>query len=315
MPAAVSVIIPVHNRPELLQRAVLSVQRQRLPPAEIIVVDDCSTDRTPEVAAELGVRLLRHDRNRGAATARNTGVAAASGEWVALLDSDDEWLPNLLETLWEPRGGHVVVSGAALRCWEDAGRRHRYSGTLTKRPAVLDTPAPLVRENTLPNSTTLLHRASVLAVGGYNTSLRYAEDWDLLLRMLERGTALLVPEVVAIYHCHGSQKSRHSSGPAADHERILRSYADRPWYSGWVREERRGIVLWDQFSDGLIDRRWREALPAGARIPLHPARVSGVTRIWLRRSRIRRRSASIQRLGGHPYRHSPPRRDGQTLLP
>src|SRR5438552_16330121 len=91
----VSVVVPAHDRAHVIERALRSVAEQRdCAPAELIVVDDGSTDRTAEVAQAHGARVLRHDRNRGVSAARNTGARSASQPWVALLDRDDEWLPH-----------------------------------------------------------------------------------------------------------------------------------------------------------------------------------------------------------------------------
>lgn len=94
----ISVIIPAYNREAYLAEAVQSALDQTLPPGEIIVVDDGSTDRTGEIARSFGgiVRCIRQD-NQGVAYARNTGVAASCGEWIAFLDSDDLWVARKLE--------------------------------------------------------------------------------------------------------------------------------------------------------------------------------------------------------------------------
>jgi glycosyltransferase involved in cell wall biosynthesis len=97
--AAVSVVIPAWNRADRIEGAILSALEQEPKPLEIIVVDDGSTDGTDAgrlVALDARVRVIRHDANRGAAEARNTGVAAARGDWIAFLDSDDRWLPGKL---------------------------------------------------------------------------------------------------------------------------------------------------------------------------------------------------------------------------
>src|SRR5215472_10802511 len=95
--AAVSVVIPVFNEAGVVRRAIGSVLTQELAPLEIIVVDDGSTDATPSVLGTFGdrIRVLRQ-ANAGAAAARNTGAAAASGEYLAFLDADDEWHPAML---------------------------------------------------------------------------------------------------------------------------------------------------------------------------------------------------------------------------
>ena len=111
----VSVIIPAFNRADTLPRALHSILAQRpAVPTEIIVVDDHSEDESATVAATLGARVIRHDRNQGAAAARNTAVTAAGQPWLATLDSDDEWLPDHLATLWPLRAGHVLVAGAGV---------------------------------------------------------------------------------------------------------------------------------------------------------------------------------------------------------
>ena len=94
----ISVIIPAYNREVYLVETVQSALDQTLPPSEIIVVDDGSTDRTGEIARSFGgvVRCIRQE-NQGVAYARNTGVEAARGEWISFLDSDDLWAPGKLE--------------------------------------------------------------------------------------------------------------------------------------------------------------------------------------------------------------------------
>ena len=97
---SISVVIPASNAEATLARALESVLAQTRPPDEIIVVDDASTDCTVRLAksyADQGVSLLRVRERRGAAAARNLGIAAAKGRWIAFLDADDEWLPAKLE--------------------------------------------------------------------------------------------------------------------------------------------------------------------------------------------------------------------------
>src|SRR5919108_5973128 len=101
------------------RRALAGVFAQKPPPAEIVVVDDASTDGTAAVAEEMGARVVRHEENLGEGAARNSGIAAATQPWLALLDSDDEWLPHHLETLWRGRGDHLVVATSAMRCADD----------------------------------------------------------------------------------------------------------------------------------------------------------------------------------------------------
>lgn len=96
----VSVVIPTYNRAEFLPRAVESVLRQTVDDFELIVVDDASTDDTEAVVERFDdprVEYVRHGTNRGGSAARNTGIERSSGEYIAFLDSDDEWYPRKLE--------------------------------------------------------------------------------------------------------------------------------------------------------------------------------------------------------------------------
>ena len=94
-PLPVSVVIPAFNRPEMVARAVRSaLEQQPRRPAEVIVVDDASSDDTAAAASAAGARVIRHEVNQGEGAARNTAIRAARHDWVALLDSDDEFLPG-----------------------------------------------------------------------------------------------------------------------------------------------------------------------------------------------------------------------------
>ena len=100
MPPDISVVIPAYNRATTIARALNSVLAQTFQDLEVIVVDDGSTDHTSEVIQQIGdarVEIIRHTRNQGAAEARNTGMKAAGGKYIAWLDSDDEWLPDKLQ--------------------------------------------------------------------------------------------------------------------------------------------------------------------------------------------------------------------------
>src|SRR3972149_1034912 len=124
-PPLVSVVIPSYNRADMLRRAIRSVLAQTFTDFELIVVDDGSTDNTVNPVEEFSdsrVRFMRRSVNEGAARARNMGVELSCGEWIAFLDSDDEWLPrrlelqmNRLEQDVEPTVGYCLVQEGAHR--------------------------------------------------------------------------------------------------------------------------------------------------------------------------------------------------------
>jgi glycosyltransferase involved in cell wall biosynthesis len=245
----VSVVIPAWRCADHVESALRSVQAQTAEPLETIVVDDASGDGTADAARALGATVIEHDANQGAGRTRNDGVDAARGEWVALLDCDDGWLPRHLETLWAARDEHVLVSAAAVTFGD--GAAPRALGWACRRPLVLDTPAKAVLpEPMVRTSGVMFRRDDARAVGGFRDELRRAQDLDLWLRLLERGTGVCLPVVTSRYRVHPAQLSAdRATGWAAQRE-ILASYADRPWCTPAVRRKRDAAITWDE-------SRWR----------------------------------------------------------
>jgi GT2 family glycosyltransferase len=290
-PLPITVLIPAYNREQLLEAAIASVKAQTRPPAELLVVDDCSTDGTAAVAERLGATVLRHERNQGAAAARNSGLAAATQEWVALLDSDDAWLPWHLETVWEHRDSHVLVAGSSLQVG-DGGRPLAVSGPVVWRDRTLTAPAELVfPENFVPASGAMVRRATVNEVGGYDTGLRYSEDFDLWLRLLQKGTAVCLARVTVVYRLHEGQKSRHR-GDAGRAQRLI---AQRALGHGSRAplERRVGVRAWDDGREALRVGEPAAAVRAFTAIARHPQRIAGVLATWGRRRLIRRRARAL----------------------
>jgi glycosyltransferase involved in cell wall biosynthesis len=194
----ISVVIPAYNAGSLLGETLDSVLAQSTPAHEIIVVDDGSSDDTAEVVARYGdaVRYL-WQKNQGQAVARNTGIQAATGEWIALLDSDDLFLPERLrravETI-EADPGLVLVYSAFDYLYED-GSRSFYPSF----PAGDLWPALRYRSPILP-STTTIRRSALLEAGGFRKV--FIEDWDLWFRLVRRHTAAAfqdLPECLLLY--------------------------------------------------------------------------------------------------------------------
>ncbi len=216
----VSAIIPVFNRAETLIRALDSVAAQTRPPDEVIVVDDGSTDGVEEIIARHypGVRVIRQ-ANAGVSSARNRGIAAASGEWIALLDSDDEWRPEKLErqtqALAEKPGYHLchtneiwIRNGRRV----NEGRRHKKSGGNIFHKCL-----PLC---VISPSSVVIRRELLRELGGFDESLPVCEDYDLWLRICARHPVLFVAEALTVkYGGHEDQLSRRYSG--MDRFRIL----------------------------------------------------------------------------------------------
>jgi glycosyltransferase involved in cell wall biosynthesis len=284
-PLPITVVIPAYERATTLPRALGSIAAQRpARPAEVIVIDDASSDETSELARRLGATVIRHAVNGGTAAARNSGIAAASHEWIALLDSDDEWLPHHLATLWPLRAGHDFVAGSAVHM--NAGRP-RFDGPLSTAVRLLTRADELLfPECFVPVSATLLRRDAVLAAGGYDTSLPMAEDLDLLVRLVQRGSAVSVPAVIAIWHDGPDQMTRDRRAVRDAHLAVARRHSGSPS----VVRRCRAAALWDD-ARGLPTRRERRrARRALARDPRH---LPGLMRLLLHRRRVRLRTARL----------------------
>ena len=205
----ISVVIPTYNRAELLPRALASVNAQTLSPDEVIVVDDGSTDGSRELIATRHpeCRYLRQE-NRGVSAARNLGIREARGEWIALLDSDDTWLPTKLAAQMD---GVCRTSSARICHTEElwirngvrvnAMKKHRKRGGWIFRDCL-----PLCA---ISPSSALIHRELFETVGLFDESLPACEDYDMWLRICARYPVAFEhqPQVVK-YGGHEDQLSR-----------------------------------------------------------------------------------------------------------
>ena len=203
----ISVIIPAFNRAHTLPKALDSVLSQTLKPREIIVVDDGSTDETNAVLANYpGLCIISQD-NRGVSAARNMGIKKAGGEWLAFLDSDDEWLKEKLEKQWD-----AICIDDKLIChteeiWIRNGKRvnpmkkhQKFGGWIYERCLPLCVISP---------SSVMIHRSVFEDVGVFDESLEVCEDYDLWLRICAKYSVLFIDEPLIVkYGGHEDQLSR-----------------------------------------------------------------------------------------------------------
>ena len=310
----ITVVVPSFNRARLLERALNSVAAQRpRPPAEVIVVDDHSTDNSPQVAERFGVRLIRHEHNLGGnAAARETGLRAASHDWVALLDDDDEWLPHHLATLWPLTEGSVLVACACIERSEDS-TEHGFHGPLADRPEVLESPAPLLHpENLIPASAAMIHRETAMAVGGFRGTLNEprigndarldlpilgCEDLDLWCRLITHGRATLSPRVGVLYHTHNGQISGDWEGMHIAHLNVARSFAGEEWWSQGLVDRREGITAWDRYRRGRRRGSMQAEWTFARELLNRPRRALGVLDVLRHRWAVRRRTSRLASSG------------------
>lgn len=255
----VSVVIPAYERADVVGRAIDSALAQTMADLEVIVVDDGSSDGTRRVAAAYDderVRSLAHDTNRGVSAARNTGVGAARGDYVAFLDSDDEWLPGKLErqlAVLEERGegwvgAYCDVATAGL---STAGRlatvvSEKLFRSRAPREGGRELAEALLSMQVFmgPGSTLLVERAVLERAGEFDEGLSIYEDWDLVLRVLAVGKLAYVDGPLALTHFTGD-------APAEAYVANDRRYLERN--AALVADlERRGVPVRRVHRMGLV---------------------------------------------------------------
>ena len=228
-------------------------QRPALP-AEVIVVDDGSEDDSAAMAERLGATVIRHAGNRGLAAARNTGLRAATCEYVAFLDSDYEWLPNHLASLWSIRDGHALIGGATIHRGED---HFRYHGPPSRTPLVVRSADSIISLfNVFIVSACMMRREVAIELGGFR-AVWGVEDLDLWVRVLERHTAVCSPTVSVVYHVHAAQMSSATDRMLAGERKVVESHLERTGASGVLLRRWEARVAGDRGG-----RRSRRAGPA-----------------------------------------------------
>lgn len=257
--ADVTAVIPAFQRVDLVGRAVLSALHQfPVRAADVLVVDDGSTDGTGELAELLGARVVRQ-ANAGEGAARNAGLRHASTAGVAFLDSDDAWLPGHLATLAPHLPGRVLVGsvGRAVPSGKLVGYPGRHPLELAPRSVIWpDSPV-------LP-SAVLVDRAAALAVGGFS-DLRRGADLEFWIRLLETGPGLVVPEVTCTYLEHGGQVSADAARMRDGRDAVVRGFADADWFDDALLGDMAAVVSWDVWRQAPDRRSAVRALVRGLR--------------------------------------------------
>jgi glycosyltransferase involved in cell wall biosynthesis len=200
----VSVILPTHNRVGLLAGAVESVLAQTEQRFELIVVDDGSSDATPEYLAALmsrdrRARSIRLDAPRGGGGARNEGLRLSRGDWVAFLDDDDRWVPTKLEKQLAAVRAHPAAVAASC------GYERVFPSR--KRQLVAVPPSVKLRDlfefNVLGSASLCMGSAQALrSIGGFDTRLAAGQDLDLWVRLRQLGEIVVCAEPLVLYHVH-----------------------------------------------------------------------------------------------------------------
>ncbi len=238
----VSVIIPSYNRAGMLKEAIESVLHQDFDDFELIVVDDGSTDDTPELLESYpSVRMVRQEQTRGVSGARNAGLEQSSGRFIAFLDSDDLWLPQKLSaqtTFFQMHTDAIICQTEEIWIRNGArinprNRHKKCSGMIFERSVELCLVSP---------SAVMMRKELFDEVGLYDETMPACEDYDLWLRTACRFPIHLIDTPMVIKR--GGHKDQLSRLPGLDRFRIyaLRKILENPPQGGLTPKQRLAAV-------------------------------------------------------------------------
>ena len=280
----VAVVVPVRDGARYLEAAIASVRAQTRAAAELIVVDDGSTDASAALAERLGVRCLRQ-QNRGPAAARNRGVDASSAELIAFLDADDLFLADKLR-LQVPLFDDPDVVACCSDAWVRSGDRRGPAKNGDRWAAERITFGDLLEGNPVICSSVVVRRTAFVAAGGFDADpvLIATEDYDLWLRLARLGAFVYERQPLVEYRVHDrslSDSERFLRGVDRAMDKVEAAWGDETGVRAAARRRRGGL---------RIDAAWH-ALQRGdrrrARLLLGDARALGARGwkarwLWLR---------------------------------
>lgn len=208
MEAMVSIIVPTYNRATMIERAVNSILKQNYSSYEVIIVDDGSTDETASVIAGIPDNRIRYiflEENQGVAHARNVGIKKARYDYIAFLDSDDEWLPDKLE-LQMKEFEHSPAEIGLVYCRMGGLTRDGKDRFVcphqdfSKELLAGDMFSFLLQLNVIGTPTMVVRKDCLEQVGGFKETLQCLEDWELILRIAKEWKIGFVNQVLVEVH-------------------------------------------------------------------------------------------------------------------
>jgi glycosyltransferase involved in cell wall biosynthesis len=257
----VSLVLPVHNRADVLPRAIGSVLEQELREFELIVVDDGSSDASAEVAGSFGdqrVRLIRLGSNRGGNVARNEGIRAAQAQLIAFLDSDDRYLPNKLAWVtaeFDRRPELELLVDSFIKVQPPGTRKAQ---AVRRNPVIDDRElfrkALFTRQLWKATPAITVRREAAIKAGLFDESLRRLQDFDFLIRVSEFANCASTDQVLWVKYWDANAISGQDNMIPANVELVRRhpEYLATPAYrpglayalrlSAWRRVKRGDVA-------------------------------------------------------------------------
>lgn len=264
--------MPTHNRPEQLARAAQSVLSQTVTAVELVIVDDASTDDTPQITARLAddsrVTVLRNETSVGPGGARNQGIAAATGDLLGFCDDDDAWLPQAAAALAgaldnRPELGFVTSWHRVVH--DGSGRAVDYRG-----PTQFDA-ADLLWFNFVALPFGVIRRRHFGDLS-FDQTLPPCEDWDLWLRCAQQHPAGVVPRVLYSYHQHGGDRvTKEGTGRRGGRQAFLDKHG--PEMTQACRDYHSAVVAEESGGRAAMQKSLRLSASAGATAALFAASV------------------------------------------
>ena len=244
----ISAVIPAYNSAEFLKEAIDSILQQSCPVDEIIVVDDGSTDKTQQIAESFGNQITYiKQANQGPSAARNKGILAAEGDWIAFLDADDQWTANKIERQLtalkkepslkliaadmseiDPLGTLLVESVLAKH---DLLERFR----ALNGSAVHNALASLVSKNFIPTGTVLVEKAALIESNLFNPMIRFGEDLELWAKIACNHPIACLPEVMMLRRQHDNNATQNSLAMLEDLIKVMQSI--KSWGNEKLKEQ------------------------------------------------------------------------------
>ena len=260
--SSISVVIPNYNRASLIEKTIDNLFDQTMPPYEVIVVDDGSTDDSIEVIQSFGdkVRLIKQT-NQGPGAARNAGMSAASGDYVQFQDSDDLFALNKLQVQavkMDQTGSDIVLSPWA-HVFIDSGKLSFESCVLQQStlPQILEPLSWLLRGWTTIFQSMLFRRNFLMASEGYRTDIRYGEDMEFLCRLLLQSPKVShASETITLYRVDAPNKLSQNGGSS----KLKRDVDWARCLDGMWSEQKRSALKVDRMTKWLFLTRVRKHL-------------------------------------------------------